>query len=235
MLGVDSTMANAASSLPRPTAAAPDSSESVFDASPSHAAQAAVGFAAGGLLAVVVALGAELWTGETAAVVCRLLGFAAGGALGGAALGYGYREGAWQGGALGFGLGYLAPAALAAPAMTELLKFETSGPAAAPYLATAIAYAAGFGLASAIGMSFVRGRLFWRAGWLGAAAGAAGGVLSAWGPALAGPRETQNASGIVAAVVTVLGGYLLAAVLGGWLAGRVLDSDARRERAKPRR
>lgn len=194
--------------------------------------QGLVGFAVGGLLAIVVTLAFGLSAGEWIATGGRVAGFVAGGAIGGAALGLGLRPGAWKSGALGFGLSFVLPAMLAGPALTELfgLRVENYGPNT--FVFTSLSFAAGYGLAGGLGASFLDGRLALPVGLRFFVAAGAGGSIAACGPAVAGDPSAFSPAGVMGALGVVLIGHMAACGLGGWLAGLAIESDVK-ARVKP--
>jgi hypothetical protein len=195
--------------------------------------QALVGFTLGGLLAIVITLGAGLHGSEWVGTAGRVVGFAACGALGGAGLGLGLRPGAWKSGALGFGLAFLLPVLVVGPALTDLFALNVKDYGSGTFVSTFFAFAAGYGLAGALGASFLEGRLWLPAGLRFGAAAGLGGLVAAYGPALSGPPSAFTPAGVIGALAVVLTGHMLACSLGGWLTGLALEADVK-EQAKPK-
>jgi hypothetical protein len=184
-------------------------------------------------MAIVITLVSGLFSEGWAADAGRVAGFAACGALGGAALGIGLHPGAWKSGALGFGLGFVAPALLAGPALTELLALRIPDYGAQTVVVTALAFGAGYGLAGGLGAAFLDGRFAMAAGVRFAAAGGLGGLIAACGPAFAGSPSAFSPPGVIAALIVVVVGHMTACCLGGWLAGLGMENELKAQ-AKPK-
>lgn len=195
--------------------------------------QALAGFTMGGLISIVATLAAGLYGEGWAQVAGRIAGFAACGALGGAALGVGLRPGAWKSGALGFGLGFLVPAMLAGSILTDLLALKVEQREPTSFVMTGLAFAAGYGMAGALGASFLDGRFALAIGVRVAAAGGLGGLLAGTGPLVAGDPSGFQPASVVMALALVVGGHMTACSLGGWLAGLAIENDIK-ARARPR-
>ena len=195
--------------------------------------QALVGFTLGGLLALVVTLAFGLYASEWIAVAGRVAGFAACGAVGGAALALGLRPGAWKSGALGFGLGFLLPAFFVGPGLTELFSLRVEHYGSNTFVFMFLSFAGGYGLAAALGASFLEGRLAAPVGLRFAAAAGLGGLLAACGPAISGDPSAFSAAGVIGGLAAVLTGHMVACGLGGWLAGLAVEADVKAQ-AKPR-
>ena len=200
--------------------------------------QALVGFTIGGLLAIVVTLTFGLYAEGWVAAAGRVLGFAACGALGGAALGVGLRPEAWKSGALGFGLGFVLPALLAGPVLTDLMSLQLHDYGANTFAFTFLAFACSFGAAGALGASFLEGRLWLPVGTRFFVAAGAGGLVAAFGPGIAGEPSDFSLGSVIGALGTILAGHMFACGLGGWLAGLAVENDVKaqaRPQARPRR
>ncbi|MEZ5365739.1 MAG: hypothetical protein R2748_26260 [Bryobacterales bacterium] len=141
--------------------------------------QGLAGFTIGGLLAIVATLAAGLYGDGWAVVAGRVGGFAACGALGGAALGVGLKPGAWKGGALGFSLGFLIPAFLVAPLLDDLLALKVEQREPTSLVTTCFVFALTYGLAGALGASFLDSRFAVVVGVRFAVAAAVGGLWPA--------------------------------------------------------
>ncbi len=192
-----------------------------------------MGFTIGGLLAIVVTLAFGLYTSEWVAAAGRAAGFAACGVVGGSALALGLRPGAWKGAAIGFGLGFVLPAMLAGPSLSELFSLRVPNYGSNTFAYTFIAFAAGYGLAGALGASFLEGRLWLPVGLRFFVAAGIGGLVAASGPAIAGDPSGFSPGGVITAVAVVLTGHMIACGLGGWLAGLAIEGDVR-ARIQPR-
>lgn len=195
--------------------------------------QALLGFAIGGLLAIVVTLAFGLYSEGWVAAAGRAAGFAACGALGGAALCVGLRPGAWKSGALGFALSFLIPALVAGPAFSDLLALNVQHYGSNTFVFTCLAFSFGYGLAGALGASFLESRLAVPVGVRFFVAAALGGLIAAAGPALAGEPSSYSAPGVVGALAVVVLGHMTACALGGWLAGLAVENDVK-ARVTPR-
>jgi hypothetical protein len=195
--------------------------------------QALLGFTLGGLLAIVVTLAFGLYSSDWAVAGGRVAGFAACGALGGASIGVGLRPGAWKSGALGFGLGFALPAILAGPALSELLALHVEHYGANTFVFAGVAFGSGYGLAGALGASFLDGKLTVPVGLRFLAAGTLGGVIAACAPALSGEPSAFSPAGVIAALVVVVVGHMTACSLGGWLGGLAVEGEVK-ARTKPR-
>jgi hypothetical protein len=187
--------------------------------------QALLGFTLGGLLAIVVTLAFGLYGDGWVADAGRAAGFAACGAMGGAALGVGLRPGAWKSGAIGFGLGFIVPAMVVGPAFSDLLSLHVEHYGSNTFAFTCLAFSAGYGVAGALGAAFLEGRLALPVGLRFAAAGALGGLIAACGPALAGEPSTYSPPSVIAALFVVVTGHMVTCGLGGWLAGLAVEGD----------
>jgi hypothetical protein len=155
------------------------------------------------------------------------------GALGGAALAVGFRPGAWKSGAMGFGLGFAMPAIVAGPALTELLSLKVPDYGPEEVLFTCLAFSMGYGLAGALGASFLDGKLAFPVGLRFLLAAALGGLIASCGPALSGDPSAYSVPGVIAALFVVVSGHMTACGLGGWLAGLALEARVKAD-AKPR-
>lgn len=204
---------------------------------PAHAWQALAGFVAGGLITAVLMLGsAALTTDPTWEALGRITGFVVGGALGGAALAWGLPGSrGWGHGAAGFGLGMLIPASLAGPAVAEVLSFQSDRDLVAVSLAVFIAFSTGYGIGGSLAMSFVWPKLFWTAGWRFFFAGGLGGLICVWGSEVAGNPQDLDTQRAILSTVIILAGHLTPFALGGWLAGRAVDSELRPGQRRVRR
>ncbi|MCB1019323.1 MAG: hypothetical protein KDC27_05310 [Acidobacteria bacterium] len=198
--------------------------------------QGLAGFTMGGLVAIVATLAAGLYGEGWAVIALRAAGFVACGALGGAALGMGLRPGAWKGGALGFALGFLIPALLEGPLLNDLLALEAVQREPTSLMTTCFLFALGYGVAAALGASFLDGRFALAVGVRFAAAAAFGGLVAGAGPLLAGDPSGFNAANVLAGLAAVVVGHMIACALGGWLAGLAIEGDLKaRATPHPRR
>lgn len=195
--------------------------------------QALAGFSMGGLLAITITLGAGLSGEDWVVAAGRVAGFVVCGGLGGAALCFGWREGAWKSGALGFGLAFAVPALLAGPALSDLLALRVEKYGSGTFVSTCLAFAFGYGLAGALGASFLERRLALPVGLRFLGAGAVGGLIAAAGPATAGEPSSFSPPSVIAALVVVVLGHMTVCTLGGWLGGLALENDVEARR-KPR-
>jgi hypothetical protein len=195
--------------------------------------QALVGFAMGGLVAIVVTLAAGLASEGWIATTGRIAGFSMCGALGGAALSVGLHPNSWKSGALGFGLAFAVPGVLVGPILTDLFGLRVEHYGSTTFVWTSVAFAAGYGLAGALGASFLDRRLALPVGLRFLAAAALGGLIAAAGPATAGEPSSFSPPSVIAALAVVVIGHMTACALGGWLAGLAVEGDVE-ARAKPR-
>ena len=195
--------------------------------------QALAGFTLGGLLALVVTLAFGLHENEWVVIAGRILGFTACGSLGGAALSIGLRPGAWKSGALGFGLGFVATALLAGPALTDLLGLHVKDYGPGTFILTFLAFGAGYGLAGGLGAAFLDGGFAVAVGLRFFAAGGLGGLIAACGPSFAGDPSGFAPPGVLAALLVVVTGHVTACSLGGWLAGLAIENKLKAKAKSP--
>ena len=200
--------------------------------------QGAIGFLAGGLVNLICAGASALAVFESSETAIRFLGYAIGGAIGGAALVCGSsRKHAPRTAAFGFALAFLVPAWLAGPAVNRLLtlKPEAYGPGA--FVGAVMAFTIGFGIAGAIGGAFVLPRLFWAGLVRFGLTGAIGAAAAATIPAFHLHGDNVTPPHIIGLVTAMIAGHLIPFVLGGYWFGRALEFEerARREHRRTRR
>ncbi len=209
---------------------------SAADAGSSFSVQGAIGFLAGGLIALIFVGASALEPFEGFAAVARVAGYGFGGALGGAALVWGSgRKHACRSAAFGFGLAFLIPAWVAGPAVNSLLTLKIEAYGFGTFVATVMAFTIGFGIAGAIGGAFVLPRLFWAGLVRFGLAAAIGAAIAATAPSFdlhAANLTPRHLAGLVAALVI---GHLVPFVLGGFWFGRALEAEQRELRPERRR
>jgi hypothetical protein len=189
--------------------------------------QGAIGFLAGGFIALICIGASALAPFEDYEALARVAGYGFGGALGGVALAWGSgRKHACGAAAFGFGLGFLIPAWITGPAVNSLLTLKLEAYGIGTFVATTMAFTIGFGIAGAIGGAFVLPRLFWAGMVRFGLSAALGAAVAATIPSfnLQGADVTaQHLSGLVAALLI---GHLIPFVLGGYWFGRAMEAEA---------
>jgi len=208
------------------TATVADSSPDEELIGPAYSWQGLIGFSVGGLLALLAMLSPALLDTDAFEVWARFGGFAIGGAVGGYALAWGAPgKHPSRSGALGFGLGFLIPAGLSAPAALELIANQGKDADAGVFLSTFLSFAIGYCVGGSLGASFIMPRLFWGAGWRFFAAGGLGGLVAALGPTFVRDVEDVTSGQIISLTLTVLAGHMIPFVLGGFWVGRALENE----------
>ena len=203
------------------------------DAGSSFAIQGAIGFLAGGLITVICSGASALAAFENIEVVVRFLGYGLGGALGGAALAWGSsRKHAPRVAAFGFALAFLFPAAFAGSALGRLLTVKPEAYGFGTFVGTVMVFTIGFGIAGAIGGSFVLPRLFWAGLVRFGLAGAVGALVAATVPAFHLHADNVTPQHLIGVVAALIGGHLIPFVLGGFWFGRALEAEERAQGRK---
>lgn len=198
------------------------------EATSSFGVQGAIGFLAGGFIALICVGASALEPFENFGAVARVAGYGLGGALGGAALVWGSsKKNACGSAAFGFGLAFLIPAWVAGPAVNRLLTLKLEAYGFGTFVATVMAFTIGFGIAGAIGGAFVLPRLFWAGMVRFGLSAALGATVAATVPSfdLQGASFTpRHMVGLIAALFL---GHLIPFVLGGFWFGRALEAEER--------
>lgn len=210
-------------------------SRAAADAGSSFSVQGAIGFLAGGLISLICIGASALAPVENFEAWARVAGFGLGGALGGAALVWGsIRKHASRSAAFGFAVAFLVPAWVAGPAVNRLLTLKLEAYGIGTFLATAIAFTLGFGVAGAIGGAFVMPRLFWAGMVRFGLAAAVGSAVAATVPSFNLHGDSITEQHIVGLVAALTLGHLIPFVLGGYWFGRTVEAEERRLREKSR-
>jgi hypothetical protein len=203
----------------------------VAEAMSSFGLQGGVGFLAGALIALIGSAASALDPFSQYETLCRCAGFAAGGAVGGGCLAWGMtKKHAPRTAALGFALGFLLPAMLAGPAVSELLALKPAAYGVGAFIGTALTFAAGFGLAGALGATFVAPSLFWAGAIRFGLAGIAGGLVAALLPAFDLNSPDATFRHLFGFTGILLGAHLLPFAAGGFWFGRALAIEERSQR-----
>lgn len=203
-------------------AAAEDDFEEIGAA---FALQGGLGFAVGALVSLLGIVLPALETFRPLEGWSALLFFPLAGALGGFSLAWGVaRPRAPSRAAFWFAAGFLAPALIAVPAITEILSMKPAAYSRATFFSTSLAFAVGYAIAGASGAAGIRVSLIWRGALAFGLGGLAGGIVASFGPSFISVPDEVTTQQVLGMMFVVIAGHALPFVIGGTLLGRRMEA-----------